>query len=632
MPIFYNFFIKSKRILTILFITVLLFPIFVQTSNGSHCFRSTIYDTTYSPPRLVSFNALADTDCDQIPNSWETGGLNIKPDANGHIEIISGVLTADNKKEIDFVALGANPNHKDVFLEIDLMQDHTLWSSAINNVINAFARAPISYHNSPGLGITLHYDASLTDNTITHTVCTDMSTWTTFYNIKRDNIGKLSERNDVSNKDMYKAARINTFHYGLFIHDQCNAPGSSGTAEMPGNDFVISLGASGWGNPNGGHIEGSSKQQESTIMHEIGHNFDLKHGGGGSTGHINCKPQYLSVMNYPYQFEFPDGYRNWPVPIGTTSSIDYSRSYMNSLTENNLNELNALVVSVPSGLRAVYGPHLPSATYTNPLTSSWNSVDWNKNGVPSESSVTANINYFEKDYKEKCNSAIDTSPYFGYIDWNGLMYWGTSGNFSTGAPLVQNNLAPNIQNVIIDNNISNKISNQVTKQVDLSAVNDSSIIYQIENKTKIDHMSPCDPKDTSCVSPPPCDPYDYKCYPPPFTFGWQEYSIDDVKNVRNSHLMQIYENINSLQNNTSINKTSTNFEVIKDILHNISGSTNSIEILLYSNKIDEAINRLNIIANSLYEIQIGDDPNLKPDISTIIVQITTFIKGLEENK
>lgn len=34
-------------------------------------------------------------------------------------------------------------------------------------------------------------------------------------------------------------------------------------------------------------------------MHELGHTLNLKHGG---IDHINCKPNYLSIMSYTRQF------------------------------------------------------------------------------------------------------------------------------------------------------------------------------------------------------------------------------------------------------------------------------------------------------------------------------------------
>ena len=70
--------------------------------------------------------------------------------------------------------------------------------------------------------------------------------------------------------------------------------GISGTAEFPGGgDFLITLGL--WDNTN---FVGSDFGVASTTMHELGHTFGLGHGGDALP---NCKPNYLSVMNYLFQ-------------------------------------------------------------------------------------------------------------------------------------------------------------------------------------------------------------------------------------------------------------------------------------------------------------------------------------------
>ena len=64
---------------------------------------------------------------------------------------------------------------------------------------------------------------------------------------------------------------------------------------------------------------GSLRAAESgTFMHELGHNFRLRHGGFEN---VNCKPNYQSVMSYPLQVPYIDpdrplDYSGDPIELG----------------------------------------------------------------------------------------------------------------------------------------------------------------------------------------------------------------------------------------------------------------------------------------------------------------------------
>ena len=80
-----------------------------------------------------------------------------------------------------------------------------------------------------------------------------------------------------------------------------------------GGDFLITLGL--WDNNTGTEFV-----QKSTFVHEFGHTAGLRHGGEQSTATVpavNCKPSYLSVMNYLFQVRGLIG--------ATGPVIDYSR-------------------------------------------------------------------------------------------------------------------------------------------------------------------------------------------------------------------------------------------------------------------------------------------------------------------
>ena len=70
----------------------------------------------------------------------------------------------------------------------------------------------------------------------------------------------------------------------------------TGVGDFPGGDVLVTLGA--FADTDGLPV-GTPIMQASTLMHELGHNFERRHGGEALEP--NCKPTYLSVMNYLYQ-------------------------------------------------------------------------------------------------------------------------------------------------------------------------------------------------------------------------------------------------------------------------------------------------------------------------------------------
>ncbi len=76
---------------------------------------------------------------------------------------------------------------------------------------------------------------------------------------------------------------------------------------------------------------GTVLQQAGSLMHELGHNLNLRHGGEDE---VNNKPNYLSVMNYWFQ---TDGIASASSQIlGFAPRIDYSRAVLFPLRERSL--------------------------------------------------------------------------------------------------------------------------------------------------------------------------------------------------------------------------------------------------------------------------------------------------------
>src|SRR5262249_62071377 len=74
---------------------------------------------------------------------------------------------------------------------------------------------------------------------------------------------------------------------------------NSGVGDYPGGDLMVTLG--GFDDGDGKPV-GTPFMQASTLMHELGHTFELTHAGPPvSPPEQNGKPNYQSVMNYRFQ-------------------------------------------------------------------------------------------------------------------------------------------------------------------------------------------------------------------------------------------------------------------------------------------------------------------------------------------
>lgn len=209
-------------------------------------------------------------------------------------------------------------------------------------------------------------------------------------------------------------AKSQVFHYALFIHAQAAHPGSSGWAEIFGNDMVISMGAF----TNG---VGSENQIAGTFMHELGHNLNLNHGGA-PTDTLNCKPNYLSAMNYMRQF--PYYVQNW--------SLDYSNAKYD-LNEGGLYE-NQGIGTTSQGVTA-YSYKDSSGVWhigTGPSVSGNAGIDWDGSSTSFSSSPlppTEIQNFGIPDCSEATSNALN-----GFNDWANInLVFQTSSNFANGA-------------------------------------------------------------------------------------------------------------------------------------------------------------------------------------------------------
>jgi hypothetical protein len=99
---------------------------------------------------------------------------------------------------------------------------------------------------------------------------------------------------------------------------------NTGIGDFPGGDVMVTLGAFA---DTAGNPVGTPFMQASTLTHELGHAFERRHGG--EAFEPNCKPTYLSVMNYLYQLR-------GLLDDGGKPHLDFSRAINQPIDETSL--------------------------------------------------------------------------------------------------------------------------------------------------------------------------------------------------------------------------------------------------------------------------------------------------------
>ena len=159
---------------------------------------------------------------------------------------------------------------------------------------------------------------------------------------------------------------------------------TGGQGELGGNDFV------------------EFNHDPGTIMHELGHNLNLEHGGPGnpSPDPINCKPNYISVMNYDNQFgilqNVGSGQGQDFNGDGTLELIDYSpprlpggrgRAPLPTLDEALLDETTSILDATDTANQFIFTNALGKVS--NPLNQR---ADWSGDGDTNDACLPNAVN------------------------------------------------------------------------------------------------------------------------------------------------------------------------------------------------------------------------------------------------
>lgn len=325
---------------------------------------------------------------------------------------------------LDLFALGARQGVRDIFIEVDYMAvpadaaDGKLGmipqAEALTKVQKAFERQNIKVHFDTGTLYNTLFNLGNTTSEVPYSAGVTIA-----FN---SNSLPAGQQNLQSYKAQYMdIARRNIFHYMLMANSQNpnGKAGSSGLADIKGNDLIVSIGAWGFTRNNVAATNTLINYQAGTIMHELGHNLGLSHAGALNDRNGNYEPNYLSAMNYFYQlyglpdtnhskagdrYYFAKGWKDFTganrgnacllhnSPCTDSFVLDYSHGTSQTMDERAVNELAGL------GRGNIW-------------------VDYNNDGVQDATTYAANIN-LKGDLE--MNREIILSTLTDHDDWGNL--------------------------------------------------------------------------------------------------------------------------------------------------------------------------------------------------------------------
>ena len=368
---------------------------------------------------------LKDRDADGLPDDWETSEADI--DDNGTVDL-------------DLPAMGADPDHKDVFVEVDWLTgegtqigpftiggfDARPSSVSANRAITSFNNWPVP--NPDGeQGIRLHLDAGSTTimNPKTGAKWGSLSRASAINNGKRvPDWSGWGQLDTFRNENVAKARR-GVFHYVLFVDEigcdkgLCTTGVSRG---IPGHDLLLAKGDKG---------VRTDQQEAVTLAHELGHNLGLGHGGRARTDDptsqdVNKKANYLSIMNYYYSNT------GLVTTTGADGIISYSPQELDTLHTTNLPETSGISPDPFGHFRVFYKCSNSGKEFDKSdkkFGDTWGAIDWDCDG----NKVDGSSNTYLQDPDDVACARVDADNHclpadstkvLGSEDYNHLRFWG----------------------------------------------------------------------------------------------------------------------------------------------------------------------------------------------------------------
>lgn len=315
--------------------------------------------------------SLKDTDGDGLPDAWEINGV----DTNG-----------DGKMDLDLKSMGADPNIPDIFVEIDWMYrpraegnlfGHKYEKQKEINLKPSSKSMKIVYDQFKNHGINLHIDAgSDSVDYVTGKKWGSLSGGNVLEYQKNIELGKYYENWNKYALDNFSHNRLNVFRYAMFINKFDGHTWSGISEAIPGQFLIVA-------DVNGG-VSSNDTKLAGTFMHELGHTLGLKHGGDED---LNHKANYLSIMNYNYQFSGLLG----------TNEVNYSEYELPEINESDIDERKGVdpygvTKGQKLGVKWFYRNLLFYIKEGTANSIAGKSIDFNKNGDDKQTGLKIDLN------------------------------------------------------------------------------------------------------------------------------------------------------------------------------------------------------------------------------------------------
>ena len=374
---------------------------------------------------------VGDSDADGVPDKWEDDI------ANG------GGIDTDCDGTPDYELGTANPGNTQIYLEIDWMglacgtaelHHHEPDPGGIADLVTVFA--------AHGIELVVDVDECIPESAVTvlepngnPLVDPDCGPgdYQSYLDIKAQH---------------FDPRRRGVYHYAVFAHGQhiggsdvvdrvsdgkCTAGGQS-QGKSHGMDLLLAK--SGGEKVLSGVAPTDSTAMITSLMHELGHNLGLKHGGPYKVGKVggidvvlegaeinslsehNKKPNYQSSMNYRYEWALnvDDGFACEDPSSGCPNTRNYSEEQLPDLDEADLDE----PLGLASGLIDPYVVRWDCEDDGTKRAGSAGSalapipLDWDCNDSAASASAASDLNL--------TNPSVPDQLLAGWEDWGALSF------------------------------------------------------------------------------------------------------------------------------------------------------------------------------------------------------------------